>query len=244
MFLIIWGFPLIVSAAYLIKTPHRWLITAGIILGICLIIFPEVAYFKDIYPLHFRANTMFKLGYQAYIIFSIVGAFVIFNFKRRIIFLPVLFLLLIYPYFSLNSYYGFKYNKPTTLDGLAYMPKEDLAVVNWLNNNIVGQPVIIEAVGESYSNYSRFSTNSGLPTILGWPGHEWGWHLGPEILGTRRDDVRKIYESADLSLLSKYKVEYIIIGTLEREAYKINEENFAKNFTLIFQTGNSNIYKI
>jgi YYY domain-containing protein len=42
-----------------------------------LIIFPEFFYFKDIYPMHFRSNTMFKLGYQAYIMFSIISGYAI-----------------------------------------------------------------------------------------------------------------------------------------------------------------------
>lgn len=32
--------------------------------GTSLIIIPESLYIKDIYPTHFRANTMFKLGYS------------------------------------------------------------------------------------------------------------------------------------------------------------------------------------
>src|SRR3989338_5006703 len=36
-------------------------------LGTFLIIIPEFFYIKDIYPAHFRANTMFKLGYQSFI---------------------------------------------------------------------------------------------------------------------------------------------------------------------------------
>jgi hypothetical protein len=45
--------------------------------SIGLIIFPEFLYVKDIYPMHFRSNTMFKLGYQAFIMWSIIAGFVI-----------------------------------------------------------------------------------------------------------------------------------------------------------------------
>lgn len=241
MFIVVWGFPIIISLIYFLITPKKWFVTAVILLGLSLIIFPEIAYFKDIYPLHFRANTMFKLGFQAYIIFFLVAPYIIYNFKYRLFFLPVLFLILLYPLFSLPSYYN---DKPTSLNGLAYMPNEDLILVNWLNNNIVGQPVIVEAVGESYTGYSRFSTNTGLPTVLGWPGHEWGWHKGPEILGSRREDVKKIYEAADPAILAKYKVEYIIIGALERKDFKIDEEKFARNFKKIFFFENSAIYLV
>jgi len=45
--------------------------------SLVLIIFPEFFYFKDIYPQHFRSNTMFKLGYQAFIMFSIIAGYTI-----------------------------------------------------------------------------------------------------------------------------------------------------------------------
>ena len=38
-----------------------------------LLIFPEFFYIKDIYPAHYRANTMFKLGYQAFMMLSSQG---------------------------------------------------------------------------------------------------------------------------------------------------------------------------
>jgi YYY domain-containing protein len=47
-----------------------------IIIATMLILIPEFIYAKDIYPAHYRANTMFKLVYQAFILLSIVSAFV------------------------------------------------------------------------------------------------------------------------------------------------------------------------
>ncbi len=260
MFLIVWGFFLFVSLYFLInfvktkRTKIDYLAFGLMLCALALIIFPEVAYFKDIYPLHFRANTMFKLGYQAFIMFSILTAYTVNRFKNKLfllVFLPQLYLIFLYPYFSFKSYYGFGYNKPETLNGQAYMRTqmpEDLAIINWLNKNVTGQKVIVEAVGESYTNYARISTNTGLPAVLGWPGHEWGWHMSPTEVGIRREDVRKIYEGEDLTetkkLLAKYKAEYIIVGSLEREAYKnLQEGKFIQNFPILFLTGNSTVYK-
>ncbi|OGG07167.1 hypothetical protein A2872_04020 [Candidatus Gottesmanbacteria bacterium RIFCSPHIGHO2_01_FULL_42_12] len=260
MFLIVWGFFLFVGGYFLVKflktkrVPTDYIVFWLLLVALGLIIFPELAYFKDIYPLHFRANTMFKLGYQAFILFSIVTAYTVHRFKNKLfilLFLPQLYLIFIYPYFSFNSYYGFSTNKPDTLNGLAYMQTqmpEDLAVINWFNANVTGQKVIVEAVGESYTSYARISTNTGLPAILGWPGHEWGWHMSPTEVGIRREEVRKIYEGTDLSetkmILNKYNVEYIILGDLEREAYiYLQEEKFEKNFPVVFKMGKSTIYK-
>ena len=52
-----------------------------IIIGLCaigLVILPEIVYLKDIYGDEFkRANTMFKLTYQAYILFTISSSYII-----------------------------------------------------------------------------------------------------------------------------------------------------------------------
>ena len=72
--------------------------------------------------------------------------------------------------------------QPATLDGLAalrrFNPSEYEALV-WLMDNAVtpGEPppVVLEAVGGQYSAYGRVAANTGLPTVLGWPGHEWQW---------------------------------------------------------------------
>ncbi|MEK7544203.1 MAG: DUF2298 domain-containing protein, partial [Patescibacteria group bacterium] len=48
--------------------------------ALVLVVVPEFIYFKDIYPAHFRSNTMFKLGYEAFILFSIVAGYTIMSF--------------------------------------------------------------------------------------------------------------------------------------------------------------------
>ncbi|MBI4089372.1 MAG: hypothetical protein HY424_01535, partial [Candidatus Levybacteria bacterium] len=92
-----------------------------IILSTLLIILPEIIYVKDIYPAHYRANTMFKLVYQAFILLSISSGYIIvrlfLNLKSLIlnpylklgywvIGLLMLFLVLLYSYFAINSYFG------------------------------------------------------------------------------------------------------------------------------------------
>jgi uncharacterized membrane protein len=81
--------------------------------GTFLVLIPEFFYIKDIYPAHFRANTMFKMGYQAFIIMSISSALVLYriglwdSWIKFILkgFFAVLFLLVfIYPFLYLISY--------------------------------------------------------------------------------------------------------------------------------------------
>jgi uncharacterized membrane protein len=128
--------------------------------------------------------------------------------------------------------------QPATLDGLAwiarYNPSEYEAIM-WLRQQaeaIDGSPpVVLEAVGGQYSGYGRVSANTGLPTLLGWPGHEWQWRGSdhPEP-GRREPIVEQIYTTLDLGqvsfLLDEFDVAYIYVGDLEREQY--GEQGLAK----------------
>ena len=113
-----------------------------------------------------------------------------------------------------------------TLDGMAYLdgyhPFEAMAI-RWLNRHIAGSPVVLEAQGPSYQEYSRISMNTGLPTVLGWDYHlEQRAHPRSDI-DRRRLDVRKLYTSLDRSeverLLATYHVAIVYVGRLERQTY-------------------------
>ncbi len=213
-----------------------------LILGLCAIglaLLPEVVYVVDIYSGDYkRANTMFKLTYQAFILFGICMGAVI----TRYLFLPkngkqfvagaaILFLLtqnLGYFKTSCDSWFG-EYTNPEnykTLDAGAYIyevhPK-DAEAIAWINENIGGRPVILEANGDSYTTYNRVSVLTGCPTILGWHTHEWLWKDDVEAVNARAEDVKTIYTCNDAAtakaLLEKYDVEYIYVGGLEREKY-------------------------
>lgn len=233
--------------------------------GTFLIIIPEFFYIKDIYPAHFRANTMFKLGYQAFIMMGIVSPYVLFSthslsqwqkqakFFLRSLFIIVFFFISIYPIFSIPSYYG-KLNKPISLEGdrwLEAVYPEDKEIIDFLNRKIKGQPVIIEAQGDSYTDYERISAYTGFPTVAGWWVHEWLWRGSPEVVGKRIPDITNIYQSEDISqtieLLKKYQVKLIIVSQMERKKYpKLNEDKFEQIGTLIFRStnGQGSVYQI
>jgi uncharacterized membrane protein len=220
-----------------------------------LTIIPEFFYIKDIYPAHFRANTMFKLGYQAFIMMGIASAitfYLIKNVKKTIIYylISIIFIIFfffpaIYSYFSIPSYYG-HLNRPVKLDGQSWLEQtypEDNEIINYLNKNIKGQPVILEAQGDSYTDYERVSAFTGLPTIAGWWVHEWLWRGSSDAVGKRIPEVIILYESNNInetkSLVKKYQIKYVVIARLERQKYqKLNEEKWLKIGKLIFRSSN------
>ena len=130
---------------------------------------------------------------------------------------------------------------PLTLDGAAYMEsavhrprgdddlppielKRDAAAIRWLQDNVSGSPVILEAHNFEYTWSGRISSYTGLPAVLGWPWHQtqqrWGYR---ETVAQRAADVRLMYDTTDLDrareLLAVYGVEYVIVGDLERRYY-------------------------
>jgi uncharacterized membrane protein len=223
-----------------------------------LIIIPEFIYLKDIYPAHYRANTMFKLVYQAFIMLMLVSAY---SFSRitiatkNIVFYLFAFIFLIpvfvYPYLAVKSYYGDLKNYQG-LNGILYLKSrlpEDFEAINFINNNIAGRPVIVEAQGDSYTDYARISANTGLPTILGWTVHEWLWRGTYDIPAPRINEVKDIYENPDLNLteilLSKYNAEYVYVGGLEHQKYpNLIESKFGKIGKVIFEKNGTKIYQL
>jgi YYY domain-containing protein len=113
-----------------------------------------------------------------------------------------------------------------TLDGMAYLrtsrPFEGLAY-RWLNDTISGSPVLLEAQGPSYQDFSRVSMNTGLPTVLGWEYHLSQRAQSEIDIAERKRAVETIYASLDRSaverLLMRYHVGMVYIGFLERRTY-------------------------
>ncbi len=242
-----------------------------IVLSTLLIIIPELVYIKDIYPAHYRANTMFKLVYQSFIMLSIASSYIIIrivlgikyyvsniNPRKKIItacyLLFATFLLVlvfIYPYFAIGSFYG-GLKVQLGLDGTKYLKNlypTDYDAIAWINKNIKGQPVILEAQGDSYTDFARVSANTGLPTVLGWTVHEWLWRGTYDIPAPRIPQVQMLYESSDINitkeLIDKYKIEYVFIGDLEYQKYtNLNEQKFETIGKIIYKNGRTKIYKI
>lgn len=243
--------------------------------SVLLIIFPEFFYFKDIYPAHFRSNTMFKLGYQAFLMYSLVSGVVIVRtlfqkvsrkgfppVLRRmfvILLVPQLFLVSIFPIFAVRSYFN-SLRVYEGINGTTWLANEypdDYAAIRWLNSRIsdgsltagTGTPVIVEAEGDSYTDYAHVSAFTGLPTVIGWAVHEWLWRGTYDIVSPRREDVRQIYEDPDVEytrkLLYTYGVRYVFVGTLERDRYsQLNEAKFRNLGSLVFQSNGTRIYAI
>jgi YYY domain-containing protein len=226
--------------------------------GLLLTLSVEFIYLRDTFGN--RMNTVFKFYYQAWVLLALASAYGLCYVVEkarglgRALFLAgfaVLFVLgMIYPLAAgFDKAGGFAH--PPTLDGLAWVRQyspDEYAAVQWLNKNAQGTPVILEASGGSFSEYGRFSSRTGLPTLLGWGGHELQWRGNYEEPGKREPDINTIYSSTDtqqvLTLLEKYGIIYVCVGSLERGKYgPAALAKFDRFMDVVFQQGNVTIYK-
>ena len=213
-----------------------------------LVFLPEVIYVKDIYGGdYYRANTMFKLTYQAFILFGVCMAYIITRAlagasirphmsvaRRRVVRLisaAALVCLLLtggYIFKACSSWFGnvLRPENRVSTDASVFVSESfssDFEAISWLNTHVSGTPTILEAPGDSYSDYERVSVATGLPTVAGWYVHEWLWRSDTVELNQRLADIETIYTSTDAAavkaLIEKYNIAYIYIGRLEREKY-------------------------
>ena len=220
----------------------------AVLMGLCaigLVLIPELVYVRDIYENgNSRANTMFKLTYQAYIMFGMTMIYVIFRLlvicKNKILkvlaFIGLFFFVWTCGYFgnSIHSWFGEVW-KPSQYKGLnatAFLETdfpEDVNGIRWLKENISDAPVVLEANGDSYSEYERVSAMTGLPTIMGWYVHEWLWRGNLSDLNAKIEEIQEIYTSTDATrvkeLLEEYNVSYIFVGSCERNKYGADMNN-------------------
>ncbi|MEI2420292.1 hypothetical protein V6O07_08455, partial [Arthrospira platensis SPKY2] len=96
-----------------------------------------------------------------------------------------------------------------------------------------GQPfgVVAEAVGGSYSEFGRIATHTGLQSVMNWGGHQGQWRGSDRAYAGREADVRKLYETRSWEqareILARYNVRYLVVGDLERRAYRVYDAKFA-----------------
>jgi YYY domain-containing protein len=139
--------------------------------------------------------------------------------------------------------------KVWTLDGAQLFHQQypdDAAAADWLASAPAG--VIVEAVGGQYTDFARFSVYSGQAAVVGWAGHEDQWRGTFQEQRTREADVKELYETRDWTLaqsvLEKYGVRYVMVGTLETLTYHVEALKFQQHLTTVFQSGDVTVYEV
>jgi uncharacterized membrane protein len=204
------------------------LVTTGGLLTLAV----EFVYLKDVFGT--RMNTVFKFYFQAWVMWGCAGAYALVRgLSRGRVWAWLATLLacagLVYTALAIPTRMDM-HDEPATLDGAAHLrdghSAADFAAIAWLNENVEGMPVLLEAPGdrfEAYAYVGRVSAFTGLPTLLGWGGHQHQWRGDYDEPALREPDIETLYATTDLreavALLDKYGIEYIYIGPEEWSRY-------------------------
>jgi len=175
---------------------------------------------------------------------------------------------LLYPIPAIQSRWRDRFPAPPewgTLDGLAYMETAtynwdghelnlgpDYAAIQWLNANIKGTPIIMQAPYGFYrENGVRIAANTGFPTVLN-PLHE-NEQRYDELIGPRHRDADNIYKLTDpaetIKLLAKYAVDYVYVGPFERAVYAAEalakfDAMLGQELELVYDMDGVRIYRV
>jgi uncharacterized membrane protein len=107
----------------------------------------------------------------------------------------------------------------------------------------------VEAAGDDYTDAGRVATFAGVPTLVGWGGHEVQWRGSNPEIERRRQLARRVYTDADEAgwrpALEELGVRYIIVGTMERELYGLDAGvGLTQKLARVYQSGSTAIYAL
>ena len=162
---------------------------------------------------------------------------------------------------------------PRTFDSMTFMNyaqyddfgqrldlREDYKAIRWMQDNVQGSPVIVEANCSEYRWCTRFTIYTGLPGVVGW-----NWHQRQQRVFTstwveaRVAEVGNFYTTTDIAsarnFLDQYDVKYIVVGQLERAEYNQPnlpmpdglakfEEFEGKYWQEVYRDGKTAIYEV
>ncbi len=229
-----------------------------ILIAAALVIFPEFFYLRDLFGT--RMNTIFKFYYQAWILFALSAAYAVSELSRElkgagravctVVMAVMTAVVMIYPFFCISGKWeSMSRKQELTLNGADFLRnsrEDDWQGLQWLESADPG--VVLEKVGSSYGGDNIVSTFVGLPSVLGPMGHESQWRGGYAEMGSRNDDVKRIYETHSWEsaeeLIKTYKIRYVFVGSAEKSAYNIQDKKFDRNLVKVFESGNCSIYQV
>ncbi|MCS6773131.1 MAG: DUF2298 domain-containing protein, partial [Thermoflexales bacterium] len=202
-------------------------------LGGLLTLAVEFVFVRDLFGT--RMNTVFKFYYQAWTLWSVAGAVALVMLLRArslmvraVGGLGALLVVagLLWAPMSVLARSEF-FAKPPTLDSMAYLRRDDpsdAGVIDWLNANAPAGARIAEAATlGAYRYEGRIATFTGLPTILGWGGHQHQWRGSLAEPARREPLVAQLYNTPDertaRAILSEFGVRYVVVGQTERAAF-------------------------
>lgn len=249
--------------------PARAFAYLGLALGCAVVFGTELIFIRDVFGT--RMNTIFKFYYQVWLIWGVLAAYALWWLLTQtraaarlagVAVALVTFVLLagalVYPVINLRNQVDYGLQVGLAGKTPRTTSPAGAAAVEWLRQHAPPGSVVLEMVGPtggSYSpeGYGGVSASTGLPTVLGWVGHQQQWRGGDPAaraeIEPRREHVDRIYRTEDPAtareLLRQYNVDYVYIGALERQNYAPAAlAKFNVLGRLVFQQDDVEIYRI
>jgi len=247
----------VIPLVYFIAKADRNLTDVLAAFGLAILIACELIYMKDnMGETYFRMNTVFKCYLPAWLMLG-TAAFVMagqwcasslripdvsdrISAALTVIVVTILFIL---PFVVIAPVS----NAPGTLDGLAFLETQhpaDAGPVAYLRT-LAGNEILVEAEKGDYSYYSRVSSFTGIPAVVGQPFHEFMWRGNDDgWYADRPADIRTIYEQPEktIPLMKKYHATLLYVGDSERERYNVTLP--AAGLENIYSSRGTDIYRL
>ncbi len=142
--------------------------------------------------------------------------------------------------------------------GVYFPLAEDYAMIRWLQDNVVGTPIILEGRSErEYLWGPRVSIYTGLPTLVGYSHHERQQRTVDPLsrfVDQRALQTDTIYHTTDytlaMHLLKAYDVSFIVVGQLERAYYspegldKFRQMAALGMLQVVYEQGETLVYQV
>jgi uncharacterized membrane protein len=207
-----------------------------------IVLATELVFLEDAFAN--RMNTVFKFWYAAWLLLAVAGAVALGMVidRRASLAVPSSFaastavlgacalMLLLYGgallYAPAATVARSREGQQRGIDALAYLERTDrgaAGAVRWARSQLGSEHVLLEAVGQDYSTGNVVSAASGVPTLLGWPGHELQWRGNIPALGDRQLAVTRFYNAGAsdeaLTIARRYGITHVYIGREERTQF-------------------------
>jgi YYY domain-containing protein len=240
------------------RPPARAALAAAAV-ACALVLAPELVSLRDAFGT--RMNTVFKLYYQAWLLFGLAGAWALATAwthpsrGRRLAARAGAALAMSGLAFTAAAGWdvtrGFESGSPS-LDALGHVPPDERAAIEWVRAHVPPGEVVLQADGRSYvPEESRLSAASARPTLLGWDGHELQWR-GPafeRMAAGRAAAAAAAYRATDgaslLEALEAWSIRYVLVGPVERRRYPIDaavEQCLRETLDVVFERGAVRLY--
>ncbi|MGC8917229.1 MAG: DUF2298 domain-containing protein [Thermoanaerobaculum sp.] len=139
---------------------------------------------------------------------------------------------------------------PQDFAGLRWMAEGEAEAAHWLHRGSTPE-VLVEAVGDAYSDAARMSACSGVPAVLGWDNHEGLWRPGDfqPLIADRKAKVQELYRCQDSTCVAQRGQELgatlLVLGSVERRLYpELSQEALRGAGEVAFSQGEVTIIRL